>query len=107
MLSVVTGGAGFIGSHLSEHLAKTGREVRILDNFKSGKIENLRWAENYRNVDIIRGDCTNRDDLEKALEGAEEVYHLAANPEVRLELNSPSECYHQNVFATFLLLETI
>jgi len=107
MLSVVTGGAGFIGSHLSEHLAKTGREVRVLDNFKSGKIENLRWAENYRNVNIIRGDCTNPDDLEETLEGAEEVYHLAANPEVRLELNDPSECYRQNVYATFLLLESI
>lgn len=105
MKALVTGGAGFIGSHLAERLAKSGRAVRILDNFTSGKMSNLDWIHHYSDVEIMRGDCTNSGDIARALRGAEEVYHLAANPEVRLELSSPQECYRQNLFATFTLLE--
>jgi UDP-glucose 4-epimerase len=58
-------------------------------------------------VELLEGDCTNQVHIRKALKGAETVFHLAANPEVRLELNDSQTCFRQNLYATHVLLEQI
>ena len=82
---LVTGGAGFIGSHLCDWLAEHNREITILDNLSSGSTENIQHLLKQipRKVKLLKGDCTNPTYVQKALENAEAVFHLAANPEVR------------------------
>jgi UDP-glucose 4-epimerase len=104
---LVTGGAGFIGSHLVERLIRLKNKVTILDNLTSGSKANLRHSLGKENLHFIQGDCTHPPDLQKAMTDVEVVFHLAANPEVRLELNDPETCFHQNIYATYLLLEEI
>jgi len=102
---LVTGGAGFIGSHLSEALLKLGYHVRIIDNFSSGSLDNIAHPIKGRKVDLIQGDCTKPKDVRKALTDIDVVFHFAANPEVRLELNDPKTCFQQNVHSTYVVLE--
>ena len=71
--AVITGGAGFIGSHLADRLLSLGQEVVILDNLSSGFIENI-----PPNARLVRGDATDPTIVAKAVEGASTVYHLAA-----------------------------
>jgi len=106
-IAAVTGGAGFIGSYLCEALANLGRDVTILDNLSSGNKDNLQELLKSSSVKLIIGDCKEPSDVRKALANAEIVYHLAANPEVRLELADPSTCFRENTYATHILLEAI
>lgn len=104
----VTGGAGFLGSHLCEVLASRGEDVIILDNLSSGTRENLRQVLKSRSsVKLIVGDCKDPVDVRKALAQADVLYHFAANPEVRLELADPQTCFRENVYATHNLLEAV
>jgi len=105
VIALVTGGAGFIGSHLSEALLKLGHHVRIIDNFSSGSLDNIAHLIKGRKVDLIQGDCTKPKDVRKALTDIDVVFHFAANPEVRLELNDPKTCFQQNVHSTHVVLE--
>jgi len=106
-LILVTGGAGFIGSHLVDQLLERGERVRVLDNLSSGSLKNLeRWL-NSPNLDFMKGDLLDRGDVDKALRGCEAVYHMAAVPEVRLSRASPEEHFKQNIEATYNLLEAI
>ncbi|MEM2282566.1 MAG: NAD-dependent epimerase/dehydratase family protein [Candidatus Hadarchaeales archaeon] len=107
MRALVTGGAGFIGSHLVDALMERGMEVRVLDNLSAGRMENLRRWENHPSFSFVRGDCLREEDLERALEGCELVFHLAANPEVRLGAEDPTVIFEQNVIATQKLLEAM
>lgn len=100
---LVTGGAGFIGSHLVERLLDLGYEVRVLDNLSSGKRENLGRA--LSRVEFIRGDVRSMEDLRRAVSGVEAVFHMAANPEVRV--GDPREHYENNILGTYLLLEAM
>lgn len=109
MHALVTGGAGFIGSHLCEHLVKERWKVTILDNLSTGSKENIEsqlteWPDRVR---FIEGDCANPRDVKKALEEVETVFHFAANPEIRLERCEPKECFKQNLYATHVLLEEV
>ncbi len=104
---LVTGGAGFIGSHLVDQLLERGERVRVLDNLSSGSLKNLeRWL-NSPNLDFMEGDLLDPGDVDKALRGCEAVYHMAAVPEVRLSRASPEEHFKQNIEATYNLLEAI
>jgi UDP-glucose 4-epimerase len=105
----VTGGAGFIGSHLCESLFKHDWQITILDNFSAGSRDNLRHLlmQRPKEVKLLEGDCTNPAHVKKALKNVETVFHFAANPEVRLELNDPQTCFRQNVYATHVLLQQI
>ena len=105
MRILVTGGAGFIGSALVSSLAMRGHAVTILDNFSTGHNSNL--VDVQSQVKLIRGDCTNEKDVSLALEGQEVVFHLAANPEVRKEFNDSQNCFKQNIYASYVLLEGI
>jgi UDP-glucose 4-epimerase len=102
-MEVVTGGAGFIGSHLVEKLVKENKDVLVLDNFSTGKIENLKNVKNRKNLRIERCDLVT-DRIDEKLKNAEVVYHLAANPEVRL---IDPHVHFSNVTATFNLLEAM
>ena len=104
---LVTGGMGFIGSHLVEALLKRNYEVRVIDNLSSGDPRNLERFDGSPNFSFIRGDLLNPEDLRRAIEGCRTVFHLAANPEVRTSFVSPDEHYRQNVLATYNLLEAV
>jgi len=104
---LVTGGAGFIGSHLVDHLMEEGFEVVVLDSLVSGSEENLARWEGCPGFSFLKADLLTPGSLSEALEGCEGVYHLAANPEVNLRNASPSDHFHQNVEATYRLLEAV
>ncbi len=107
MVSLVTGGAGFIGSHLVDFLMETGETVRVLDNLSTGDLANLSsWLPSPR-MEVFRGDILNKESVFEALEGCDTVFHLAANPEVRSEKASPPDHFKQNIEVTYNLLECI
>ena len=97
---LVTGGAGFIGSHLVEELLKRGESVRIADNFSTGKRENLPNAD----VDLIEGDLADGAVARRAVEGCEFVLHQAAIPSVPRSVKDPLTSHRANVEATLQVL---
>lgn len=100
---LVTGGAGFIGSHLVEELVKKGAKVTILDNFSSGNINNLKNVFPY--INILYGDVTNTFTCANATTNKEIVFHLAALVSVDYSIKNPSLCYAINIKGTRNLLE--
>ena len=104
---MVTGGAGFIGSHLVEALVNKNWNVTVLDNLSSGREQNLSFFQEDIRLRFLTGDCRNPEDVREALKRVDVVFHFAANPEVRLELADPKRCYEQNIEATYTLLEEI
>ncbi|MEM3688184.1 SDR family NAD(P)-dependent oxidoreductase, partial [Saccharolobus sp.] len=105
---LVTGGAGFIGSHLVDRLISEGYSVRIIDNFSTGRMENLgQHAEKSSQLEIIRGDLKNPKDIEESIRDVNAVFHYAANPEVRVSTTSPEVHFNENIVATFNLLEAM
>ena len=99
---LVTGGAGFIGSHIVEGLLERGDEVRVLDNFSTGKEENLK---DFRGeIDLIKGDLREQADLLKAIQDIEYIFHQAAFVSVPLSMKDPEECFEVNVNGTIKLL---
>jgi len=104
---LVTGGAGFIGSHLVDTLMAQEANISILDDLSGGKLENIKQWFDHRKFKFIRGDLLNASDVTKAVKGCETVYHLAANPEVRVSSISPNIRFQQNVVATYKLLEAV
>lgn len=104
---LVTGGAGFIGSHLLDSLIRCGIEVVVLDNLSSSRLENVAdWLGDDR-LTFVRGDLLKPDDIEGAMEGCGAVFHLAANTEVRLGAINTRVHYEQNILATYNLLEAM
>jgi len=99
---LVTGGAGFIGSHLCEALAKKGYSVRAFDNLSYGKMENLDGVEG---VEFVRGDLRSMPELLDACKGADFVLHEAALRSVPLSMKDPAEFAEVNDFGTVNLLE--
>ncbi|NWF87000.1 NAD-dependent epimerase/dehydratase family protein [Candidatus Bathyarchaeota archaeon] len=103
--TLVTGGAGFIGSHLVDALCRNKMEVVIFDNLSSGKLENIKQWLDMPNFNFERVDLLKLEKIQKHLSGCETVFHLAANPEVRVGSTDPKVHYEQNITATFNLLE--
>ena len=104
---LVTGGAGFIGSHLVDKLVSEGYKVRIIDNLSSGRLENIAHHKNNPSVEIIIGDLKRIEDAQKAVDGVDVVFHFAANPEVRVSTTNPEIHFNENIVATFNLLEAM
>src|SRR5262245_45750287 len=103
---LVTGGAGFIGSHLVERLLAEGHRVRVLDNFSTGSRDNLSFARGNRRLEVIRGDLRNRETVERAVRGAATVFHQAAMRSVPRSVADPLGCNAANVTGTLHILHT-
>jgi len=99
---LVTGGAGFIGSHLSERLLKEGASVRILDNFSTGDKRNLNNV--FHDIEIIEGDIRNRDIVKKSLKNVDIVFHEAAQINPAKAVKDPLFDFEVNVVGTINLL---
>ncbi len=102
MRILVTGGAGFIGSHLCEALVRAGHRVRVADNFSSGKRENLRAVKG--DVELLAGDCADPAVSRRATRGIEVVFHEAAVPSVARSVDAPALSHRANATATLELL---
>lgn len=103
---LVTGGCGFIGSHLVEKLLELGAQVRILDNLSTGSLDNLSKIKNHRNLEIIRGDIRDKvlckDLITKEIS---HIFHLAAFISVPESIEKPELCHEINVTGTAYLLK--
>ncbi len=106
MFDVVTGGAGFIGSHLVDYLADHGRKVVVIDSLTAGSLINLKRHLRDRNVRIISSDLMT-DGWQEACSGADRVYHLAADPDVRQSSINPDTQIGNNILATYRVLEAM
>ena len=100
MRILITGGAGFIGSHIAEDYQGKA-EIRILDNLRSGNMRNIRDLD----VEFIRGDVRDRVKLARAMEGVDYVFHLAAMIGVPESMEHPLDCIDINVNGTLMVLE--
>ena len=99
---LITGGAGFIGSNLAEHLVNQGHRVRVFDNFSTGKRQNLRSFE--KQAEIIEGDLRDLDQIRRAVAGVRHVLHLAAIPSVPRSVANPQLTNETNVTGTLNVL---
>ena len=100
MKTLVTGGAGFIGSHLVERLVQLGHEVSVIDNLATGKEENL---DGIRKKIIFHKESINN--IKEVLEGTDVVFHVAAIPRVQFSIHNPMESHHTNINGSLNLLK--
>jgi len=102
--SIITGGAGFIGSNLTDHLVKIGHEVMVLDNFVSGKRSNLSHHRK-KDVKVIKIDISKNENLYKYFKGAHYVFHLAALAQIIPSIKNPKKYFKNNVIGTLKVVE--
>ena len=102
MKAVVTGGAGFIGSNLTEALLDEGYEVSVIDNLEAGKSANVPLGARFYQTDLRFEE--NDDTISSALKGADHVFHLAALPRVQPSIEKPLRYHDSNVNATLRIL---
>jgi len=101
---LITGGAGFIGSSLARALLARGEHVRIIDNFSSGRRENIADFISSANVELIEGDILDPAALRRAVEGIEVIFHEAAIPSVPKSMAEPIENHEANATGTLCVL---
>ena len=106
MKILVTGGAGFIGSHLVDKLIKKNQKVIVVDNLSQGKIQNIENHFELKNFEFIKEDFSSNK-IDKFLTDVDIVYHVAAYPEVRTGFDNPRLAFNENILKTFELLEKI
>jgi CDP-paratose 2-epimerase len=109
-VTLITGGAGFIGANLADRLAHEGHRVRILDNLSRPGVEhNLRWLEgrHSRRLEVQRGDIRDLPLVREAVAGASRVFHFAAQVAVTASVTDPLEDFHVNLEGTLNLLEAV
>lgn len=104
---MITGGAGFIGSHLTDALIKMNLDVNVLDNLTSGNLLNLKKHFSNPNLGFEKANLSDSESVSRALIGIDTVFHVAANPEVRTGYQYPGISYEENIYGTFCLLECI
>ena len=114
---LVTGGAGFLGSHLVDRLLADGASVRVLDNLSTGSLDNLRAAARWRSneaasapsagtrLEVILGDIRDRELVRRAMRRVEGVFHLAALPPSGASFADPAEFHTVNAQGTLNVLE--
>jgi nucleoside-diphosphate-sugar epimerase len=105
MRALITGGAGFIGSHLAERMLKRGDEVMLMDNLSTGSMENIRHLKQFDRMHYFLEPIENRQLLAELVDEADVVFHLAAAVGVRLIVESPVRTIETNVNGTQLVLE--
>jgi len=101
---LVTGGAGFIGSHLVDRLLAEGFEVTVLDDFSTGRMENISCHKDVREFHLVRGDVRDAGLVRKVVEDVDGVFHLAALVDVALSIENPVLFNEVNVVGTLNLL---
>jgi UDP-glucose 4-epimerase len=101
-IALVTGGAGFIGSHIASALVANGARVRVIDDLSTGYLENLK--EIGGDIDFVQGSLADEEALNKALEDVELVFHEAALPSVPRSVENPRRTHVACVDSTFSLL---
>ncbi len=114
MKVLVTGGAGFIGSHVAEFYAKNGEEVRVLDNLsrasllkKNERISTYNWnrLKEQKSIEMVKGDIRDRETAERAARDADLIVHAAAQTAVTTSVSDPRTDFETNALGTFNLLE--
>jgi UDP-glucose 4-epimerase len=101
MKILITGGSGFIGSHIAEHFQTSASEIRVLDNFRTGYRKNLAGLP----VTLIEGSITDRAVMEQAVQGIDYIFHMAALVSVPESMSKPAECVDINVQGLLYVLE--
>ncbi|MBS1884373.1 MAG: SDR family NAD(P)-dependent oxidoreductase, partial [Actinobacteria bacterium] len=102
MRALVTGGAGFIGSHLARRLLAEGNDVRVVDNFSTGNRANLAGLEDE--IEVVEGDIQSYERAHNAVRGCEVVFHEAALPSVPRSIQDPLTSNAANVIGTLNIL---
>ena len=105
MLDLVSGGGGFIGSHLVDRLLAEGRRVRVLDNFIVGRRSNLQRHNGEPRLEIVEADIADTRAVDAACAGAERIFHLAARADIVPSIQQPEAYFRTNVDGTFAVLE--
>ncbi len=105
MKALVTGGAGFIGSHLAQELLRGGYQVTILDDFSTGKMANIASLEGNKNFQIVRGSILDEKLVDRVVEKVDSIFHLAAAVGVELIIKKPLESLTTNIKGTEVVLE--
>ncbi|MCB1110549.1 MAG: SDR family oxidoreductase [Chlamydiia bacterium] len=105
MKALVTGGAGFIGSHLTELLLNQGHEVVVIDNLRSGRLTNFNAFNDHPHLTFIQADIRNAQEIRPHFEGIDWVFHLAALADVVPSIEAPRDYFEVNVDGTFNVLE--
>ncbi len=105
MKILITGGAGFIGSHLAERLLDDGHQVSIIDNLSTGRLENIESFKDNGNFHYTIGSVLNRELMEKLMAGVDQVYHLAAAVGVKYIIENPLLSLKTNIVGTDNVLE--
>jgi len=103
--ALVTGGAGFIGSHLAERLLKDGNKVVVIDNLSTGNLENIETFKTNPRFDFVEGDIRDANLMETLAERSDVVYHLAAAVGVKLIADKPVHTIETNISGTEVVLE--
>ena len=103
--TIVTGGAGFIGSHITERLLGDGHEVTVLDNFSTGRQENLRHLTEFENLNVVHADISVQEEIAEYFEGMDWVFHIAALADIVPSIVNPSLYHKSNVDGTVSILE--
>jgi UDP-glucose 4-epimerase len=102
---LITGGAGFIGSHLTEDLVKNGFSVKIMDDFSTGSVNNIMHLFNFKNFKMIRGSVTDKELVSKATSDVDIVFHLAAQVHVDRSVIEPRRTFEVNTLGTLNVLD--
>lgn len=105
MKYLVTGGAGFIGSNLVDQLVKNGQDVIVMDNFSTGRYENLALHKNSKNVAIIKTDISDIEEIKPYFKNVDIVFHLAALADIVPSIVTPMRYYKSNVTGTACVVE--
>jgi len=101
MKILITGGSGFIGSHIAEHFQTSAEEIRVLDNYRTGYAKNLSGLR----VNVINGSITDRSLVRQAVQGIDYIFHMAALVSVPESMSKPGECVDINVQGLLHVLE--
>lgn len=104
MKALVTGGAGFIGSHITQELCRRGASVVVLDNLSLGNVRNLEWKKAGDEVEFVEGDIRDTAVLAKIMAGVEWVFHQGALPSVPRSISAPQESNAHNLVGTLNVL---
>ncbi len=105
MISLVTGGCGFIGSHIVERLLEEGHNVRVIDNFSTGRLENLVQHKENPNLTIYQKDIRDQGEIEAIFKDVDYVFHMAALADIVPSIQKPWEYYSSNVLGTYNVVE--